>query len=257
MASADLAVILPCAGEGRRLGLDLPKPLFEVIPGLRLIDLTLSHLQLAAEKGINFRMVIVVNSTTVDVFDYVRDRFPEILVEACAFNDSYREWPGSVFSARPLFGSSNVVLLPDSLLFLSDIEPLRDEEDFCLLERMQLGLEKRPVHFMVVRDRSPALSRLGAVLAQQGELKRLDDKPSKDLSLFNGFWASYGFKASHGAALYSHLDAVVHKQVQTVSLCDLGPPGADFAFSYLDLGTWEAIEAFRLRYPVRGSLFKV
>ena len=38
-----LTVILPCAGEGNRLGLTTPKELYEIIPGKRLIDFSLDQ----------------------------------------------------------------------------------------------------------------------------------------------------------------------------------------------------------------------
>jgi len=246
MAESELTVILPCAGEGSRLGLNFPKPLFEVLPGVRLIDLTLHHLRQASRNGVKYRLVVVVKPRSAAVYEYVAQSLEEISVKCCFFDDQFHEWPGSVYSANPFFGEYNVVLLPDSLLTVSEETPFLDDRGKGVLELMELGLLKRPVHFLAVMDSSPRLSRLGAIRAEMGEVKLLSDKPSGDLSLFNCFWACYGFRKSHGEALYSFLDDVLAKRVPSLPLNALGPPGVDFVFAYRDLGSWEEIEGFRL-----------
>ena len=249
MARADLTVVLPCAGEGLRLGLTEPKPLFELRPGLRLIDLTLLHLQMAVQKSLTFEVVVVVKPKTSAVFDYVSRCLPGVSVRRCPFDSQYSEWPGSVYSASAFFGQYNVVLLPDSLLTLSPESSLIHRNGECLLETVRTGLEKRPVYFLVVAETSPRLSQLGAVRVEQGQVLNLSDKPAGDLSAFNAFWAVYGFRQARGRALYRYLKAAVAHQPAPFPLSELGPPGDDFIDSYQDLGTWEAIENFRMRYP--------
>ena len=40
-----VTIILPCAGEGKRLGAKGPKELFEIYPGKKLIDYSLEHIK--------------------------------------------------------------------------------------------------------------------------------------------------------------------------------------------------------------------
>lgn len=254
-AIPDLVVILPCAGEGSRLGLNDPKPLFELLPGLRLVDLTLEHLYLAGRKGIDFRVITVVSPRTTAVFDYVREKLRGRRVDMCLFNDAYREWPGSVYSASPGFGDLNLVMLPDSLLSLSGESPGFDPNGDCLLRKMLEGLRRHPVHFMVAPERSSRLRRLGAVRVDGGKVRVLADKPDGDLSRYNGFWAAYGFRRSHGRDLYLYLDALVGKRSLPFPLDRLGPPGAVDIHEYRDLGTWEDIAEFRRCHPDGEGLF--
>ena len=53
--TAEMTVILPAAGSGQRLGLDYPKELFEIVPGKKLVDFSLDHIQ-AAMGSVNFRI---------------------------------------------------------------------------------------------------------------------------------------------------------------------------------------------------------
>lgn len=236
------------------MGLDLPKPLFEVLPGLRLIDLTLHHLQAAVERGIPFDVVVVTNPRTQVVCEYVRSVLKDRLVRSCPFNDRFREWPGSVFSASSFFGESNMVLLPDSRLSLNTDSPCLDADGHCALELMERGLMSKPVHFLVVAEHSSRLKSLGALLVKEGRVLRLDDKPRVNWSRYNAFWAAYGFRYSHGSALFRFLDALVAHCPPPLSLEDLGPPGATWIDSYQDLGTWDALNAFRRRFQGPGEL---
>ncbi len=117
MGGEVLTVILPCAGEGNRLGLDIPKELFEIVPGTRLIDFSLNHIR-AVPVGIEVKVAVVVRPWKKEVVDYVSRKLPGTAVEAVLFDDAYSEWPGSVYSASGFFSAHNLVLLPDSCLCL-------------------------------------------------------------------------------------------------------------------------------------------
>jgi hypothetical protein len=86
---------------------------------------------------------------------------------------------------------------------------------------------------------------MGAVHLEKGHLTLLCDKPRGELSAYNGFWVSYAFRADQGEGLYHYLRAAVSGQKEPFPLSRLGPPGADWAWGYRDLGTWEALESFR------------
>ena len=118
MTDKELTIILPCAGDGRRLGLNTPKELFEIVPGTRLIDFSLKHI-LAAHQKEKIIIAVVVRPWKTEVVGYVSRQLPGIPVETVMFNDNYQEWPGSVYSAKDLFSKNNLVLLPDSFLSLS------------------------------------------------------------------------------------------------------------------------------------------
>ncbi len=248
-------MILPCAGAGSRLGLECPKPLYELLPGLRMIDLTLRHLQQAGSEGLDFRVVTVVNPRTTAVFDYVKNNLNGCDVKMCFYNERYREWPGSVYSANSFFGDFNLVLLPDSLISLCPESHYSTGNGDCLLRMMWNGLCRNPVHFMVVPDRTFRLKKLGAVRVEKGKLEALGDKPDGDISEYNGFWTAYGFRRQYGQDLYFYQDATVAKVSPPFPLNRLGPPGAGFVHAYRDLGTWEDIADFRRQYPSRKAWF--
>lgn len=252
-SSPELTVILPCAGYGRRLGLERPKELFEIFPGLCLIDFSLAHIR-AALANMVIRIAVVIRPWKAEVVDYVRHRFPGVKVDAVLFDDAYEEWAGSVYSARGAFSTHNLVLLPDSVLNVSkgrgeNLPICYDAAGTPLLDLISKALLKHEVIFggIKCRDRR-LLKKLGALRIEEGIVTAFQDKPRELFEQYNGFWGCYAFQGEAGGALYDFLvNSVRH---QPVSLQDqpFYPPGVVMLESYKDLGTWPAVRKFRQRF---------
>ena len=237
-----MTVILPCAGQGNRLGLTTPKELFEIVPGKRLIDFSLEHIRTRGAGKVHPVVVVVIRPWKKEVAEYVAAKLPGITVETVLFNDDYSEWPGSVYSAAAFFSQYNLALLPDSYLCLAGDAP------GTLLEMVLAALKNHTVVFGSVsckdRDRG-MLMNLGAMRVEQGVVTAFQDKPRQDLEIFTSFWGCYGFRQEYGKALYEFLIKSVHHQPVSLEEQPFYPPGSIPLQSYLDLGTWENIRKFR------------
>ncbi|MCX6580221.1 MAG: hypothetical protein NT166_08555 [Candidatus Aminicenantes bacterium] len=237
-----MTVILPCAGEGNRLGLTTPKELFEIVPGKRLIDFSLEHIRARGAGKVHPVVVVVIRPWKKEVAEYVAAKLPGTRVETVLFNDDYSEWPGSVYSAATFFSQYNLALLPDSYLTLAGGAP------GTLLEMVLAALKNHNVIFGSVpcayRDRG-MLMNLGAMRVEQGVVTAFQDKPRQDPEIFNSFWGCYGFRQEYGKALYDFLIRSVRHQPASLEEQSFYPPGSIPLQSYLDLGTWENIRRFR------------
>lgn len=255
MGGEGLTVILPCAGEGNRMGLDTPKELFEIVPGTRLIDFSLNHISAASERvasgGFRLKVAVVIRPWKEAVKEYVSQKLPGITVETVLFNDAFREWPGSVYSASGVFSHRNLVLLPDSCLRLREgascgAAVCFNEEGKTLVELVSEALEKYGVVFGSVSCTDPGvLKHLGAMRVEGGQVTVFQDKPFENLGRFNSFWGCYGFRREYGKSLYDFLiQSVDHREV-SLEARPFYPVGVVPLHSYQDLGTWETIARFR------------
>ena len=261
MADNRLTVILPCAGQGSRLGLKTPKELFEIVPGIRLIDFSLQHiLAVAQKKNIHITAAVVIRPGKSEVAEYVSQRLPGIAVKTVMFNPRYQEWPGSVYSAQEVFSKNNLVLLPDS--YLSLMTPsrektiaTRDSRGKTLAESVSEALSRSKVVFGCIECRDgERLKTLGAVKIEKGIVTALRDKPQpgKQRESFNGFWGCYAFTKKYGKPLYDFLISSVHHRSLPLTGQPFYPPGVIPVADYYDLGTRENIERF---IKERGTVF--
>ncbi|UCH92372.1 MAG: 2-C-methyl-D-erythritol 4-phosphate cytidylyltransferase, partial [Candidatus Aminicenantes bacterium] len=199
MTDRELTIILPCAGEGSRLGINTPKELFEIVPGTRLIDFSLKHI-LAAPRKEKITAAVVTRPWKTQVVEYVTEQLPGIPVQTVIFNDDYREWPGSVYSAQEVFSRNNLVLLPDSFLGLSatfkEVVTI-DSNGKTLVELVSDALHRHKVVFGCIKcTEVKVLETLGAVRMENGIVTAFQDKPktSESIEQFNGFWGCYAFR---------------------------------------------------------------
>jgi Radical SAM superfamily/Iron-sulfur cluster-binding domain len=246
-----LTVILPCAGSGSRLGLQSPKELHEIAPSYPLIRYSLEHIQTYLKSltnpDISIRIAVVIRRGKEAVYEYVKSFLPESNVSKAYFNDNFREWPGSVMSAHRCFSDVNLVLLPDSLLSLSDDSPFYNADGMTLCRIMMEHLTIRPVAFGWVPCRNPdVLSGLGAVHCDETDcISRFEDKPKEHTDRYNGFWGCYGFRREAGKSLYEFLIQTVEQTTVPIIDQSFHPVTGFPLFSYRDLGSWPSIESFR------------
>jgi hypothetical protein len=100
-------VIVPCAGFGKRMGLNPQQSkemLVDPLTGKRMIDQTL-------EKARGRLAVVVVRREKQDLIEHLQKHWPwvDILIVAPT-----PEWPASILETQKLWSARNVVILPDT-----------------------------------------------------------------------------------------------------------------------------------------------
>lgn len=247
-----VTIILPCAGEGKRLGVKGPKELFEIYPGKKLIDYSLGHIKAfnssekKKEKDIRIAVIIVIKPGKEAVFHYVSEKLPTVDVNYVMFNNYFREWPGSVYSANREFSDINIVLLPDTFIkFGTDDLIYSDAEGETLISKAIEKLQQGEVVFGVNKCfEAGKLSKLGAVRVENSKIKKFKDKPSEDLDSYNGFWGIYGFRESVARRLYDFLIDSVERSGKKGHLLEEFDPEVYFIDTYHDLGTVDSVDKF-------------
>jgi len=240
-------IILPAAGSGTRLGLSSPKELYEVNPGIKLIDFSLMHIKKYLEKypGNKLSIAVVIKKEKLSVYEYVKVKFPEIKVSPVLFNDNYFEWAGSVYSANEYFSDNNIVLLPDSFIEMSAEDPFRDRAS-TLFDKILDLLKTSAVSFGVIpcKDKNK-LTNLGALFLNEGKVLHFQDKPKDEYEKYNAFWTTYAFKKKSAHTLYEFLVRSIKHEKTEYEKELFYPAKAAELYSYTDLGTWEAIDNFK------------
>ena len=261
--SREITFILPCAGEGKRLGYCGHKELYPIEKDRYLIDYSLEHVNEAVNwtqkyADLDVKVVVVIRPWKTEVYDYVKSHLATVNVKWVYFDDKLFEWPGSVHSARSLYSDYNMVLLPDSYLSLSKENITRDLKGRNLAELAISELERTSAVFGYMRCNSPdRLKSLGALKVEQSKTSHgnddesaiityFQDKPDRLLQKYNGYWCCYGFREEVGDELYKYLSSSVKKTAGNIEHESFHPAGAFQIQNYLDLGTPENIERFRL-----------
>ncbi len=247
-----ISIILPCAGEGKRLGAPGAKELFEIYPGKKLIDFSIAHIKaFISRENINkenreFKVITVIKPGKEDVFQHVKNLLSEVRVEYVMFNDNYREWPGSVFSAESHFSEINIVFLPDSFIkFGADDLIYSDESGETIISKAAKILENDMLVFGVIKCSDPKkLSTLGAIRSVNNKVELFADKPVDNMSKYNSFWGVYGFQNTSGRDVYEFLIDSVEKKKEKEHLLKELSPSVFYIDTYHDLGTVESVKRF-------------
>jgi len=237
--------ILPCAGEGSRLGLDSPKELYEVREGVKLVDYSLFHIIKSFEKKNKneLKVSVIIKPGKESVYLYVKEKLKFLNVEKVYFKPDYIEWPGSVYSAESFFSDINIVLLPDTFLSLSKDKFNISEQRFSLLELMVKNLIGYELTFGYIRTNNiKKLRNFGAMRVEDNNVILFKDKPKKNILNYNSFWGCYGFKKHIGKDLYEFLVSSVTDDNAKEKI-----PFETSCFEikeFYDLGTWDGIKNY-------------
>ncbi len=247
-----VTIILPCAGEGKRLGLKGPKELFEIYPGKKLIDYSLEHIKAfnnsreRDEMDVRIGVITVIKPGKENVFHYVSERLPTVDVNYVMFNNYFREWPGSVYSANMEFSDINIVLLPDSFIkFGSDDLIYSDTNGETLIGKaIRILFEENVVFGITKCTESNMISTLGAVRVEKNKITKFKDKPTENINQYNGIWGAYGFRECAARSLYEFLIDSVEKSGKKEHMLKELAPSVFFIDTYHDLGTVDSVEKF-------------
>ena len=240
---AIVTVILPCAGEGSRLGLKRPKELYEVEPGKPMIGYSLDLIRSVAElMHAPVRVVVVMRQGKESVVESVETALKPAGVEVVSvqFDEKLSEWPGSIHSAREFFSDKNVVLLPDSYI---------ETGGRLLIAEMLEALQHHSLVMGAKQSTDPAeIRRLGALrLSDTGSgeaVLEFADKP-EDASRFDAIWGCFAFRGEIAEELHEFLMCSVLHFENHYGKRSFYPAGTVLFEDYFDLGTWEQIELFR------------
>jgi len=260
--SRQVTFILPCAGEGKRLGYSGHKELFPLLPDLRLIDFSLKHIKAAQEWCLSqsqwtIKIVAVIRPWKMEIPVYIHNQLPDIRLDSVFFDDNLFEWPGSVHSAQKFYSDINIVLLPDSQLRLSKTQLTLNPSGKPLVSIFLQQMQHSSVVFgyRPMSHQNDSLKCLGALHVTRSTEKnnfdskdlidRFQDKPDKNLNLYNAHWCCYGFSREMGEPLYQFLKLSVSRRITPVQTEIFHPAGAFPVYSYLDFGTPDAIKSFR------------
>lgn len=247
-----VTIILPCAGEGKRLGVEGAKELYEIYPGKKLIDYSLEHIKAfnnsseRDEMDVRIGVITVIKPGKENIFHYVSEKLPTVDVNYVMFNNYFREWPGSVYSANMEFSDINIVLLPDSFIkFGSDDLIYSDANGGTLIGKaIRILLEENVVFGITKCTESNILSTLGAVRVEKNKITKFKDKPSVNIEQYNGVWGAYGFRECSARRLYEFLIDSVEKSGKKENLLKELAPAVFFIDTYHDLGTVDSVEKF-------------
>jgi hypothetical protein len=197
----------------------------------------------------DWKVVVTITPGKESIYQYVLKRLKLFRVKLVYFNDSFFEWPGSVFSAKENFAAKNIVLLPDSFIGVRRKHVLTCRDGRGLIQMAADSLDKNEVSFGYVLEESAGkLAKLGALRVVDGRILEFQDKPAGQFDHYNGYWASYCFRKEAAGELYDFMvDSVKHGNFKYKD-ANFYPAGGFELDCYHDLGTWTNINDFRKKY---------
>ncbi|MBD7913054.1 hypothetical protein [Clostridium cibarium] len=231
-----IGVIIPCGGTGKRLGLPYPKELLGIESNKVLIDYCFDLLVGYEDK---VQVIVIINSEKLMTVRYLEKYRDKIDIVFCYQKSYEQELIGAIESARNLFLSKNIVLLPDTIIKLKNSQNIIEET-------IKL-LDKNSLVFWVKKEKD------FDILAQEGSLK-IDyklgqlivedylDKPMKEIKELNSYWAAFAFnRESSHKCLYA-LNKIIQKDrnIKFKNSEFANSPGIEVVDS-VDMGTWKSI----------------
>jgi len=229
-------VILPCAGEGKRLGLPYPKEIHQISYETALIDLSLKLL--LPHKDIIDKVVIILTPQKSQIVTYLNKWKSVFKFAFCFFDDNFYEWPGSILSSSHLFSNKNLILLPDSHIV--------ENINFPLVPSMSNLLDNNELVFAFKSDTSFILKNLGALkVDKRFKVTRFKDKPDADYESFNGYWTSFGFTKNKAFEILNLFTKSVQRIEVDLNALQLNGIAAFPVESYEDYGVWNNIFQYK------------
>lgn len=232
------SVILPCAGQGSRLGLPYPKELHFPLPGKALIDFSLERVfVLSGELCVN----VVLRSGKELIQSYLVSRWPEM--NFCFITQEEPEFLGALRSAMKHVAQFNFLLLPDQYIVENGVieglfKKLEDSEEIVVMAYKT--------------DSQKLISEEGALNVIDGRLKGIAEKPGIEFaSEFNAVWCGIGFRSSAVENLLSSLEQLYASGFYSNEQWAVSPLNGivvDYVEDYMDLGDWSRMTDFQKRY---------
>ena len=231
-----LTVILPAAGKGTRLNLPYPKEILRLNKDKALIDSSFDLFDGLPRDQVEF--VVIINEEKTEIIKYLAKYKSRYNVSFTYQNPDEIEYTGAIKSAKHLFGENNIVLLPDTLLTLPT--------GVCLTQTIQRNLEEYEFAFLFKREtHEQMLTTKGCVqLDKNMRVLAYEDKPSDDISKFNGYWCSFAFKKEAFDKCIAFMEQSTLKRRQPELLIEQTPIFKSKAIEvedFKDLGTWGEI----------------
>lgn len=226
MPNYTVTIIIPCAGNGSRLGLPFPKELAPLGPGRVLIDSCLDLAEKAAENS-DIRILLMDDGLRGQTEYYIRDRLPDIPLARVRQGRTAFGMTDGIIGLRPWFSVANVVLLPDAIYESG-------EDSITRIAKKAMGYG-----FCFGAVKTEDARNLGALKTSQEHVVLYQDKPH-DSSTFDAAWTILGF--SRGGAGMDALKQVRASASQGILISDPPVRHAPVVWidGYRDCGTWES-----------------
>ena len=231
-----LTVILPAAGKGSRLNLPYPKEILRVDKEKALIDNSFDLFEGLGRDDVEF--IVIINEEKSEIIKYLSKYKSQYNVSFTYQNPNELEYTGAIKSAKHLFGENNIVLLPDTVLTLPTGVNLAHE----VLEH----LEDKRFAFLFKSETNEKMLNTKGCLQLDSDKKVLDyeDKPTQNMSRFNGYWCAFAFKKDVFDECITFMEQStlkLEKSKTVIGQTSIFRSKAIQVEDYKDLGTWEEI----------------
>lgn len=231
-----LTVILPAAGKGSRLNLPYPKEILRLNKDKALIDNSFNLFDSLGRNDVEF--IVVINEEKTEIIKYLSKYKAQYNISFTYQNPNEFEYTGAIKSAKHLFGENNIVLLPDTILTLP--------EDVNFINELYNNLEERGFTFLFKSETNEKmLNTKGCLKLDKNErVVDYEDKPSKNLDRFNGYWCAFAFKKEvfdECISLMEQSTLKIEKSKINIKDTLIFESKVINVKEYLDLGTWDEV----------------
>jgi hypothetical protein len=226
----DTCVILPCAGEGSRLGLPFPKELAPLGESRLVID---SCLDMIRNSSLSIRIILLENGRREQTARYIRRKLPGISLAMIRQDPSADSMPAAVQALKPWLANVNIILLPDVIY-----EPYGSP-----LAEIASHTEASGCCFGAAKMHPDDLRRLGALkTTPDARVLAYEDKPHLPGG-YDSAWGILGFSGdSRGMEMLYQVQHSTRRSVSVVTEPVLGSPVV-WLEGFRDCGTWESYRA--------------
>ena len=231
-----LTVILPAAGKGSRLNLPYPKEILRVDKEKALIDNSFDLFSSLNRENVEF--IVVINEEKTEIIKYLSKYKSQYNISFTYQNPNEIEYTGAIKSAKHLFGENNIVLLPDTILELSD--------GVDLISELQENLREKGFSFLFKPESNEKMLNTKGCLQLDKNNRVIDyeDKPSQNMDRFNGYWCAFAFKKEVFDECISFMEQStlkLKKPNTVIEETNIFGSKVILVKEYKDLGTWDEV----------------